>query len=125
MIEFSVTCEVSGVTTLCNLVYDESKPAEIKMVFYYADGDIEWIISRELLKDVLENGKSGQGECLLYLKDEIVQIIFISPHGRGVADFSRATIKHFVHDMYELVPYGSDVYDMSDETLQNWLDSFA
>lgn len=125
MIEFNINCEVSGNATLCDLKYDESQPAEIKMCFHFPDEDIEWIISRQLLKDVLESGSSGEGECLFYLEEDKIKAVFISPEGKGIAYFDKAMIKYFVEEMYNLVPSGSDVYDMSDETLQNWLDSFA
>lgn len=127
MIEFNVICEVGGTPTLCDMKYDPAKPAEMSMTFHHSNSDdsIEWIISRELFKNVLETGDAGEGEVLMNANHECVKVVFISPHGKGLAIYRRDVIEDFVNQVYTLVPDGQDIYDMSDKTLQNWLDSFA
>lgn len=124
MIEYTTLCQVNKIATRCDMKYDESDPATMSLVFHFND-EIEWIVSRQLFKDILDNFSVGEGEVILHSRGDIIRAEFISPEGRGFADFRRDAIKEFVDQMYTLVPEGSDVYDMSDETLQNWLDSFA
>lgn len=127
MIEYCTICYVSEIATVCDMKYDPSQPAQVMLAFHH-DGDDEpivWTIGRELFKESLIKGPSGEGEVLFYSNDETVVAMFISPHGTGRAVFQRAAVEDFIDQVYKLVPEGTDVYDMSDETLQNWLDSFA
>ncbi len=126
MIEYSTTCYVGDIAIICDMKYDPDKPAQMSLTFYNADETTaEWVMGRDLFKDALCNKDSGQGEVMMFVNEKTIKLSLIAPGGKALVIFRRDVVEDFVDEMYTLVPEGMDVYDMSDETLQNWLDSFA
>lgn len=123
MISVHTVVKVAGEKTLeVELHFDEEDPAAVCFIFYNEDDtSAEWVFARDLLKEALEEEKSGAGDVLFQVTGEQVKMGLISPQGKGYVLFDKELIEEFVELIYEDVPEGEDVYEWPEYfILEEW-----
>jgi hypothetical protein len=126
MIEYNVTCVVGGQQILCDWKFDNENPAEVNFTFHTPEKSPEWVFSRDLLREVVSSrGMAGEGDVLFYDHGDAISMLLRSPEGTGMALFERGVVNDFVKDIYEQVPYGNESYDLSDDSLNEWLEGLV
>ena len=113
MITLHTVVKVANKKTLeVELNFDEQDPAAVRFIFENQDGThVKWIFGRDLLKEALEEEKSGAGDVLFQVMGTEVKMGLISPHSKGYVLFDKELIEEFVKLIYEEVPEGEDVYE--------------
>lgn len=95
-----------------SLTYDQTDPYAVALVFHTSDGDITWMVARELL--VLgASSPAGDGDVMVWpaltpqLEDAVV-IRLQAPGGRLVLRLGRLELDDFLRRTLALVPAGSE-----------------
>ncbi|QNN99282.1 hypothetical protein SEA_FAUST_210 [Streptomyces phage Faust] len=102
--------------------YDEEDPAAVCFIFENEDETyVEWIFARDLLKEALEEERSGAGDVLFQVIGEQMKMGLISPESKGFVLFDKELIEEFVEMIYEEVPEGEDSYEWPEYfILEEW-----
>lgn len=99
-----------GVPT--SLVYDPQDPYAVALVFHTTEGDVTWLVARELLV-VGATSPAGDGDVRVWPAvapdlDEAVVIRLQAPGGRLVLRLGMTELDDFLGRTLALVPFGSE-----------------
>ncbi|AXH49316.1 hypothetical protein HWB76_gp084 [Streptomyces phage Blueeyedbeauty] len=126
MITVQTEVQALGHMVPVEICFTPEDPACITFTFFNQadDSTPEWLVGRELLKDVLEKGYSGLGDVRFLAIENDIKMGLSSPEGQGYVLFEREIIEEFVEMIYEEVPEGEDVYEIPDGVPEEWEDTF-
>lgn len=95
-----------------SMTYDPQDPYAVALVFHTSEGDVTWLLARELL--VLgASSPSGDGDVMVWpaltpeLEDAVV-IRLQAPGGRLVLRLGMAELDDFLRRTLSLVPWGTE-----------------
>ena len=110
-----VCLEVSGdrgCEVPVSLTYDPQDPYAVALVFHTAEGDVTWMVARELLV-VGAGSPAGDGDVMVWpaltpdLEDAVV-LRLQAPGGRLVLRLGMAELDDFLARTLALVPWGTE-----------------
>ncbi len=95
-----------------SLVYDPEDPYAVALVFHAADGDVTWMVARELLVTGA-NSPVGDGDVMIWpalttTLEEAMVIRLQAPSGRLVLRLEMADLDDFLGRSLSLVPWGTE-----------------
>ncbi len=95
-----------------SLVYDPEDPYAVALVFHASEGDVTWMVSRELLVTGAR-GPAGDGDVMVWptltpALDEAVVIRLQAPSGRLVLRLGMPELDDFLARSLCLVPWGTE-----------------
>ena len=91
----------------CRITYDPyTDPYAIK--FYFVEGDTTWVFGRDLLREVVKDGHSGEGDVQFVVDGEHVIMMLGSPEGSAEFIFDKVGILLLVQSIYHVLPFGSE-----------------
>jgi hypothetical protein len=122
-VEFQTVCAVGSQEIPVTIYYTDEDPACLSFRFFNVgdDSSPEWVFGRDLLKEALDTGNSGEGDVRVEVEDDTVMFWLKSPTGLGLAVFEREIIDEFIEFVYDEIPEGEDNYDVPDEIPEEWL----
>lgn len=129
MVKYETTCTVihHEVEVPVILRYNSADPAAVEFSFYNAGDDepMVWTFGRDLVKNVLENGKSGEGDVVFRAYGSVVQMQLISDDSQSAVKFHREVFQEFCDMVYDEIPEGKDEYQFEDEVYTRWLEAWS
>ena len=95
-----------------SLVYDPEDPYAVALVFHASEGDVTWMVARELLVTGA-SGPAGDGDVMVWPAltpdlDEAVVIRLQAPSGRLVLRLGMPELDDFLGRSLSLVPWGTE-----------------
>ncbi len=111
MVSLEVPGERGGEVPV-SLTYDPQDPYAVALVFHTAEGDVTWMVARELLV-VGAGSPTGDGDVMVWpaltleLEDAVV-IRLQAPGGRLVLRLGLAELDDFLARTLALVPLGTE-----------------
>lgn len=95
-----------------SLVYDPEDPYAVALVFHASEGDVTWMVSRELLVTGAR-GPAGDGDVMVWPAltpdlDDAVVIRLQAPSGRLVLRLAMPELDDFLARSLCLVPWGTE-----------------
>jgi hypothetical protein len=94
------------------LRYDATAPFTATAVFHTSEGDVTWVLGRELLSDGLR-GAVGHGDVTVWPaqhgSDAVVRIALSSPSGNAVLEAERRDVVTFLRATFVVVPPGAEM----------------
>lgn len=101
-----------GTEVPVSLTYQQDDPYAVAMVFHTAEGDITWLVARELLV-VGAGSPAGDGDVMVWPAltpetEDAVVIRLQAPGGRLVLRLGRLELDDFLSRTLALVPAGSE-----------------
>jgi hypothetical protein len=95
-----------------SMVYDPEDPYAVALVFHASDGDVTWMVARELLVTGA-NSPVGDGDVMIWpaltaTLEEAVVIRLQAPSGRLVLRLEMADLDDFLGRSLSLVPWGTE-----------------
>lgn len=124
-VEFNTKCAVGSEEIPVKLYYTEDDPACVYFQFFNVGSkntSPEWVFARDLIKQALEDGLSGDGDVKVETADDTcVMFWFTSPEGTALATFELEIIEEFMEFVYDEVPEGEDHYEIPDGVPEDWL----
>lgn len=95
-----------------SLTYDPQDPYAVALVFHTAEGDVTWMVARELLV-VGAGSPTGDGDVMVWpaLSPELEEAVVIrlqAPGGRLVLRLGMAELDDFLARTLSLVPWGTE-----------------
>ena len=95
-----------------SLVYDPEDPYAVALVFHASEGDVTWMVARELLVTGA-SGPAGDGDVMVWPAltpdlDEAVVIRLQAPSGRLVLRLGMPELDDFLARSLSLVPWGTE-----------------
>lgn len=114
--EVSMVCVESagdrGVEVPVSLTYDQTDPYAVALVFHTSDGDITWMVARELLV-IGATSPAGDGDVMVWpaltpTLEDAIMIRLQAPGGRLVLRLGRLELDDFLRRTLALVPAGAE-----------------
>lgn len=123
-VEFQTVCAVGSQEIPVTIYYTDEDPACLSFTFFNIgenESSPEWLFGRDLLKEALKSGSSGEGDVRVEADSESVLFWLNSSAGLGLAVFEREIIDEFIDFVYDEIPEGEDTYEIPDEIPEEWL----
>ena len=118
-----------GISTYANfdvdMFYVADDPTQVVFAFNHplAPEEIRWVFDRSLLKEVLNDGTSGQGDILFTgFEHSVIMTFGPNENERVGVTFVRECIEEFVELIYEEVSEEAEHVEITDEEIYKWLE---
>lgn len=101
--------------------YCDDDPAAVTFTFLSEGKEVQWVFARDLLKEFLDEGISGEGDVQFLLVENQVRMDLSSPEGKGYILLEEDIVQEFVDFIYDEVPDGEDSYEWPEYfILEEW-----
>ncbi|MEZ5116968.1 MAG: SsgA family sporulation/cell division regulator [Candidatus Nanopelagicales bacterium] len=95
----------------CRVGYDPAAPYEVSATFATTEGDVAWVLARDLLRAGLD-APVGEGDVVVWPSrgpdGPQVCLTLSSPSGRALLEAERGEVEEFLRRTDEAVPPGSE-----------------
>lgn len=123
---------VSDTEVQTTIHYVRENPYEVRFHFpQVTHEDTDWIFSRDLLVDALENGSAGEGDVRISVNGSVFSVTVGATFESGgmVLNYDTMDIRTIVNRSLDMVPLGSESikFDnlLADEEIEGWVSYFG
>lgn len=104
--------------------YFETEPLTVLFSFHHNDETIDWVLDRNLLRELFEKEESGALDVKFFLTEvnKNVAMLIRSIEGTAILIFEQDPIRKFTEEIYEAVPDGKEDFSFTDEDIYKWLE---